>query len=91
MKHALNLFLYLFIAFMILQNQIFIACIAILWFTFRCGAVWLLPLAFVIDGYFGAFEHVPVITLCACAWYVLSEFVRPRLLVQYESYEKAPR
>ena len=91
MKLILNIFLYFFIALMIVQNNLIVAGILVLWFTMRCGAVWLLPLAFMIDGYFGAFEHIPVITFYACAWYALSSFVRPRLLVHYKPYEKATR
>ena len=89
MKLAINIFLYIFIALMMLQNHLIFATVGIVLFTFRCGAVWLLPLAFAIDGYFGAFYAIPYITIAACAWYVVSEFIRPQLLLQYETYGKA--
>ena len=89
MKFAINIVLYIFVALLILQNHLLLAGVVVLVFTFRCGALWLLPLAFLLDGYFGTFSAVPLISISACAWYVISEFVRPQLLLQYESYGKA--
>ena len=89
MKLLINIILYILTALLILQNHLLLAGMVVLFFTFRCGAIWLLPLAFLLDGYFGAFSAVPLITIAACVWYVISEFVRPQLLLQYESYGKA--
>ncbi len=88
MRLFITLVLYFLIALMIIENQIAIAVLLAGWFTFRVGAVWLIPLAFLLDGYFGAFSDVPYISLIACAWYVISEYIRPRLIVQSHSYEK---
>jgi len=81
MNFTLNILLYFFIALMLVQNHLIVAFLAVGIFTFRVGAVWLLPLAFLIDGYFGAFYHVPVISLCAIVWFFATEFIRPRLLI----------
>lgn len=89
MKTLVNFILFLLIALMVTQNHFFIGFALVLLFTFRVGAVWLIPLAVFIDGYFGAFHTVPVITMVTIAWYAVSEFVRPQLLVQYKKYEEA--
>lgn len=88
MKFFFTLVLYFLIALMVIENQLIIAAMLVAWFTFRVGAVWLLPLAFLLDGYFGAFTEIPYISIIACVWYVLSEYIRPRLIVQSNSYEK---
>ncbi len=88
MKIFFTLILYFLIAFMIIENQIAIAVLLSGWFTFRVGALWLIPLAFLLDGYFGAFSDIPYISIIACVWYVISEYIRPRLIVQSHSYEK---
>lgn len=71
--------LYLLIALLVIENQLIVAVLASVWFTYKVGAFWLIPLAFLLDGYFGAFHHIPFISLIACLWYVASEFARPRL------------
>lgn len=88
MKLAFNIFLFFLIAFSILQSHFVIAGVAVLIFTYRCGAGFLVPLAFLIDGYFGAFYHIPVISIASCVWFFISELIRPRLLLQYQGYEK---
>ncbi|MEY2665249.1 MAG: hypothetical protein RLZZ480_354 [Candidatus Parcubacteria bacterium] len=87
MKFLLTIILYVLIALMVMENQIVIASLLVLWFTYRSGAVWLIPLAILLDGYFGAFTHIPYISLVTCAWYVLSEYLSPRLRME-STYEK---
>ena len=89
MKFFLNCVLFILIALMITQNHLVVSFLLVVVFTFRAGAVWLIPLAIFIDGYFGAFYSVPVVTIIAILWYVISEFVRPQLLMQYKRYEEA--
>ena len=88
MKFFFTLVIYFSIALMVIENQLIIAALLAAWFTFRIGAVWLLPLAFLLDGYFGAFADIPYISLITCVWYVISEYIRPRLIVQSNTYEK---
>lgn len=82
MKLFLNLTLFISITFLLLQNQLLLAFVAVCIFSYRVSAAWLLPLAILIDGYFGAFSNVPVLSLSFLLWYILSEFIKPRLLVQ---------
>jgi hypothetical protein len=53
-------------------------------FTYRVGAIWLIPLAICIDGFFGAFYHVPLFSIITTVWYLVSELVRPALVLQAE-------
>lgn len=86
MSTFVDIFIYLLLATLAMQNHLFLAFVLVVWFTFRRGAVALIPLAFAIDGYFGAFQSVPILTLFIIAWYTVSEFVRPQLLMQYKAY-----
>ena len=86
MSTVLDIFIYFLIAVMVVQNHLVIAFALVLLFTFRQGALLLIPLAFFIDGYFGAFATIPTITLFTITWYAVSEFVRPQLLMQYKAY-----
>ncbi len=89
MKFFLNCVLFILIALMVMQNHLIVGFLLVVVFTFRVGALLLIPLAVFIDGYFGAFYSVPMITMVAILWYVASEFVRPQLLMQYKRYEEA--
>lgn len=83
MKFLVSLFLYFGIALLVTQNHLWLAAAATILFTSRAGAIWLVPLAIFIDGYFGAFYHVPFFSIVASLWYVVSEFTKPQLIVQY--------
>ncbi len=86
MSTFVDIFIYLLLATLAMQNHLFLAFVLVVLFTFRRGAVALIPLAFAIDGYFGAFSGIPTMTLFIIAWYTVSEFVRPQLLMQYKAY-----
>jgi hypothetical protein len=88
MRTLFDILTYFLIAVMVVQNHLLIAFLLVLIFTFRRGAILLIPLAFAIDGYFGAFAAIPTITLCTIAWYAISAIVRPQLLMQYKAYGK---
>ncbi len=77
--------LYGLIALFAVQNQLLLAVFLVLLFTYYLNAVWLIPLAFLIDGYFGAFFIVPVFSIFSVVWYVASEFLKPRLRLQSSS------
>jgi hypothetical protein len=89
MKIFLNCILFCLIALTATSNNLLIAFFLVVIFTFRVGAVWLIPLSIFIDGYFGAFYAIPMFTIFSIAWYGISEFVRPQLLMQYKRYEEA--
>jgi hypothetical protein len=73
---------FLLIGFLLLQNQLLIAAVLICIFTSQASAAWFIPLGILIDGYFGAFSQVPWFSLGFLLWYVVSELVKPRLLVK---------
>lgn len=84
MRFLTAIILYFIIALLVTQNHLWVAAFAVGVFTFRVGAVWLIPLAMCIDGYFGAFYTMPYFSIGASFWYVASEFIKPRLILQYE-------
>ena len=72
--------LYSLIPILILQNWLLFAAIVVVIFSARYGAVLLIPLAILIDGYFGNFYTVPYLSFLATLWYVLVEYIRPRIM-----------
>jgi hypothetical protein len=83
MKFLVTLFLYFCIALLVTQNHLWWAAGMALLFSFRASALWLIPLAIAIDGYFGAFYTVPLFSIVSCLWYAVSELIKPQLIVQY--------
>ena len=75
----LHCILYILIAILTVQNQLLLAFLAALLFTYYRSAVWLIPLGFLIDGYFSAFHAIPMFSIATILWYVASEFLKPRL------------
>lgn len=60
----------------ILQGQFIIASLFGIWFSFMVSAIWLVPIAFLIDGYFGAFHEVPVLTVVAILLFIVTELAQ---------------
>jgi hypothetical protein len=85
MKLLAYFLLYISIALLVIQNQLLLAGLLALLFTYYLSAVWLIPLGFLIDGYFGAFASVPVFSIITILWYACFEFLRPRLRFQSSS------
>ena len=79
MSFFIQSFLFVSIALLVVQNQLVLAFLAALLFTYYRSAAWLIPLGFLVDGYFDAFYTVPLFSLVAILWYVISEFLKPRL------------
>lgn len=65
----------------VLQDAFIVAVPLAVWFSFRCGTSWLLPLAFLVDGYFGAFYTMPIFSIITISWFFIIEIIRPRLLL----------
>lgn len=40
----------------------------------------LIPIAVVFDGYYGNFHTVPVLSVGAIVWFVITEFLQPKLV-----------
>ena len=79
MSFFIQSFLFVSIALLVVQNQLVLAFLAALLFTYYRSAAWLIPLGFLVDGYFDAFYTVPLFSLVAILWYLISEFLKPRL------------
>lgn len=72
--------LYLCILFSFLQNALLFAVVATVLFSFRYGAASLIPLALVIDGHFGNFHTLPLLSMVSIVWYMLVEYLRPIIM-----------
>lgn len=74
-----SILLYFLIAVLIIQNHLLLAAICILIFSFKNGALAFIPLAIVIDGYFGNFYTLPWLSFLSIVWYLFVDFLRPRI------------
>jgi hypothetical protein len=79
MSKFFTFFLYCVVVITTLQNLLLIAVPIAIWFTTRANALWLLPMAILIDGYFGAFYDLPLLSLVVGMWCVVAEMMKPRL------------
>jgi hypothetical protein len=79
--------LYLGIIFLFMQSYILLGGAAVLVYTLKFSAATLLPLAIVLDGYYGAFHTVPVFSVCAIGWYLLSETLRSTVNIVQSEHE----
>lgn len=80
MHNIFNIFLYISIVSFVLLGWFFVAIPLLIWFSFNSSVAWFLPTAILIDGYFGAFESLPLLTIVTIVWFVFSELLRPRLV-----------
>jgi apolipoprotein N-acyltransferase len=80
MKIITAIFLYVVIVFSLLQNWLFVAGIGVLIYSLRYSPVVLIPLAILIDGYFGNFYGMPYLSLFSVWWYMVSEYFRPKIV-----------
>lgn len=89
MKIITSFFLYISIAIAILQNWLLLAFVLIVLFSARHGAFLLLPLAISIDGYFGNFYTLPLLSFVSVWWYLLVVYFRPKIVnsLTTENYE----
>jgi hypothetical protein len=71
--------LYFLIALTIVQNWLWVAALCVLVFSYQFGATLVIPLAFLIDGYFGNFSGVPYLSIFSVFWYLLVEYIRPKM------------
>lgn len=83
----LALSLYLVIIFSFMQNHIWLGLFAAMIYTFTFSAVLLLPLAILLDGYYGAFHTLPVFSLATILLYLLSEIIRFTLNIVQSEHE----
>lgn len=79
--------LYLVIIFSFMQNHILLGLFAVVIYTFTFSAVLLIPLAILLDGYYGAFYTLPVFSLATILLYLLSEIIRVTLNIVQSEHE----
>jgi hypothetical protein len=79
--------LYLVIIFSFMQSYILLGLATVVIYTFKFSAVALLPLAILLDGYYGAFYVVPVFSISAIVWYILSETLRSAMNIVQSEHE----
>lgn len=89
MKYFFYIFLYMLIALLLVQNYLLAAALGALFFTYRVSALPLIPLAFCVDGFFGAFYHIPMFSIVAVVWYLVSELLRPLIAIKPSIYGNA--
>lgn len=80
MRIFLSTCLYIVIIFSFLQNWLWLTAVAVVLFSFKYGAVTFIPLAILIDGYFGHFYAIPYLSVCAVWWFMFVEYVRPKMV-----------
>lgn len=86
MKILLPLILYFLIIISILQNWLWLAGGLVVWFSSKYGAISLILVAILIDGYYGNFYTVPYLSFYSVAWYIFVSFFRRKLLNKTENY-----
>ncbi|MCA9362150.1 hypothetical protein KC906_02130 [Candidatus Kaiserbacteria bacterium] len=79
MKLLIASALFILIAIAIMQAWLLVACVAVSIYSFRFGTMLLLPLFFVLDGYFGNFYKIPYLSIGGILWFLFVEYVRPRI------------
>ena len=70
-----------------MQGHILLGVVMVVVFTYAFSAVALMPLAIALDGYYGAFYTVPVLSICAISWYLLSEMLRSAMNIVQSEHE----
>jgi len=78
-KLLISLALYLGLAIAILQNWLILAFVLLVLFSLRHGAGLFIPLAILIDGYFGNFYAVPFLSFISVWWYLVVFYIKPKL------------
>lgn len=80
MRTFLSTLLYVIIIFSFLQSWWFLFVLSLVVFSVRSGAIALIPIAILIDGYFGNYFGFPYLSFSAILWSMIVEFVRPKII-----------
>jgi len=67
------------IIFAVMQGWMVLAGFLIVLFSVRYSTLPLVFLAIALDGYYGNFFVIPYLSLASVVWYVLMEYIRPKL------------
>ena len=79
MNYLQAVILYVIILFSLLQSWLLVTALAVLVFSLFYHTAFLIPLAILIDGYFGNFYTMPMLSVSAVVWSVGVESMKPAL------------
>jgi hypothetical protein len=71
---------YLLILISFLHNWLIVVTAGILFFSFKFGAGALIPLAVLMDGYFGNFYTVPYLSIFSIVWYIIISYTSNKVV-----------
>tara|TARA_B100001939_G_C16645810_1_gene489627 strand:+ start:185 stop:397 length:213 start_codon:yes stop_codon:yes gene_type:complete len=63
-----------------MQNWLFFAFVLVAFYSYRYGSGILIPVAILLDGYYGNYYHVPYLSLMAIVWYGFVSFACSKVL-----------
>lgn len=75
--------LFFLIIFSFMQNWVILFAASLVLFSVRYTTIGLIPVALLLDGYYGHFHTFPTLTLIALGWYLFVEYLRPKLVSVY--------
>lgn len=80
MRTFLSTLLYIIVIFSFLQSWWLLFVLSLTVFSIQFGAVALIPIAILFDGYFGNYFGFPYLSFFAILWFVAVEFIRPKII-----------
>ncbi len=76
-----RIFIFIVIALLMLTPFFWLAGIISVWYMFRFTGFELIVLAILIDGYFGAFYNIPIISISTIIMVFSIDLLKPTLLM----------
>lgn len=76
-----RIFIFIIIALLMLTSFFWLAGIISVWYMFRFTGFELIVLAILIDGYFGAFYNIPMISILTIIMVFSIDLLKPTLLM----------
>jgi hypothetical protein len=80
MKFYWGIAIYLGMVYTFLQGVVWLSFLLLAVYSLLYGAGLVIPVAILIDGYFGNFYSIPYLSLISVWWYILVDYVRPRII-----------
>lgn len=62
-----------------MQGWVLVSLLLVTMFSVKYGAVLFIPVAIILDGYYGSFFAVPALSIGAIGWFLVIEYTRPKL------------
>tara|TARA_B100000508_G_scaffold72156_1_gene56216 strand:- start:5370 stop:5624 length:255 start_codon:yes stop_codon:yes gene_type:complete len=79
MKYITAVSLYMIVVLTFMQGWWLFTLVAVTLFSFRYGALVIIPTAIVLDGYYGFYYTFPILSVAAVDWFIFVEFLRPKV------------